>query len=771
MEFPFSLSLFQTQSIEAVKRGENVLVTAHTGSGKSVPFEFAVSWFSQKQEKNKLIYCSPIKALSNQKYYELTKKFPDLRIGILTGDIKVNTDANILIMTTEILHNMLFATSTIPSFSIDVEKDLGCVVFDELHYINDADRGHIWENTIMKLPESVQLIMLSATLADPLSFAEWIMLNKPTRPICIAGSEERAVPLVHYNFLTSTQQLFKILKKDEVLVKKIKDQIDHFSPFCEGKAGFNEFGYNKMNSVLSLFKQHDVRINRQHVLNTVTKILVEKEMFPAICFILSRKQLVLAAKEVTTVLLEDDSKVPYIARRECETLIRKLPNFEEYLSLPEYNEVVSLLEKGIGIHHAGMMPVLREMVELFLSRGFIKLLFATETFALGVNFPIRTVLFTDITKFDGSQNRVFHSHEYTQMAGRAGRRGLDKVGHVIHLNNLFRPVTLIDYKKMIGGKSQTLVSKFKISKSLLLGLINCNNFNFVEFCKKSMIQKDIESDIYGYNIQLKKLQSEFVLRTPIDILKQYISLLEIKNTSGNKKKREAEKQLSKIIEEYPHVLSEITRLKTELEILKIKQDIEYAETFIETTIDRHLKELTETGYTLEEPTTHTIALTARGKNAIQFKEVDGILFSLLFDSMLIHKTEIIDLLKFLSVFTSIVVAEDCKIHKYSKGPLFEFLNKYPETDDMEIQYDIIEYVEEWCKCSSQEECKFLLQKMEREKSIYLGEFVKAMLKLCNICMELEKVCELTNDIELLQSLKTVPLLIMKFVVTNQSLYV
>ena len=181
--------------------------------------------------------------------------------------------------------------------------------------------------------------------------------------------------------------------------------------------------------------------------------------------------------------------------------------------------------------------------------------------------------------------------------------------------------------------------------------------------------------------------------------------------------------------------------------------------------------MTETGYTLEEPTTHTIALTARGKNAIQFKEVDGILFSLLFDSMLIHKTEIIDLLKFLSVFTSIVVAEDCKIHKYSKGPLFEFLNKYPETDDMEIQYDIIEYVEEWCKCSSQEECKFLLQKMEREKSIYLGEFVKAMLKLCNICMELEKVCELTNDIELLQSLKTVPLLIMKFVVTNQSLYV
>ena len=774
MSFPFKLSEFQIQSIEAIKRGENVLVTAHTGSGKSVPFEFAVEWYSQKQERNKLIYCSPIKALSNQKYYEMTKKFPGLRIGILTGDIKVNTDADILIMTTEILHNMLFSPSCANSFEMNIERDLACVVFDELHYINDRDRGHIWENTIIKLPLQVQLIMLSATLNDPMSFADWIMSNKPGIPICVSGTTERTVPLMHYTFLTSSQKLFKSIKKDDVLTKKVTDQIDK-PKILQTKNSFNELEYHKMNSIHSLLREKDVRITRQHTLNTVTEYLKEQELFPAICFLLSRKQLVSAAKEVTTVLLEDDSKVPYIARRECEKMIRKLPNFEEYLSLPEYEEVVRLLEKGIGIHHAGMMPVLREMVEMCLNEGFIKLLFATETFALGVNFPIKTVLFTDITKFDGTQRRILHSHEYTQMAGRAGRRGLDLVGHVIHLNNLFNPLDLTDYRNMMGGKSQTFVSKFKITPLLLLGLVNVGDFQFVDFCKKSMIQSVIERDVINYSEEIKKLSSSSgVFQTPIEILEKYIQLIETKKTSGNKKKREAIKEIDQIVEAYPRIDRELTAfslyMKNRENISIISDEIARANSYIETTVHSHFRMLVERGYLLEEPTTQTTAL---GRVALQFKEVDGMLFSLLYSTRLFDTIDSATLVEFLSCFSSVSVAEDDKRLSAPTGELYAFLEKYKKEDDdeIEIQYDLVDYMREWISAPDQESCKLVLQKMEKDKGIYLGEFDKGMLKICNIAREMEKVCEITDNLPLLSLLKTIPSLLLKFVVNNQSLYV
>lgn len=774
MSFPFQLSEFQVQAIEAIKRGENVLVTAHTGSGKSVPFEFAVEWFSQKQERNKLIYCSPIKALSNQKYYELTKKFPGLRIGILTGDIKVNTDADILIMTTEILHNMLFSPNCANAFEMNIEKDLACVVFDELHYINDRDRGHIWENTIIKLPVKVQLVMLSATLDDPQAFAEWIMSNKPGVPICVSGTNERTVPLMHYTFLTSSQKLFKIIKKDDVLTKKANDQIDK-PKILQTKNSFNELEYHKMNSIHSLLREKDVRITRQHTLNTVTEYLKEHEMFPAICFLLSRKQLVSAAKEVTTVMLEDDSKVPYIARRECEKMIRKLPNFEEYLSLPEYEEVVRLLEKGIGIHHAGMMPVLREMVEMCLNEGFIKLLFATETFALGVNFPIKTVLFTDITKFDGTQRRILHSHEYTQMAGRAGRRGLDLVGHVIHLNNLFKPVDLTDYRNMMGGKSQTFVSKFKITPLLLLGLVNVGDFQFVDFCKKSMIQSVIERDISNYSDQLRKLSSSSgVFQTPTEILEKYVQLIETKNTSGNKKKREAIKEIDQILETYPRIDRELTSfslyMKNRENVKIITDEIASANSYIEKTVQTHFQMLVDRGYLLEEPTTQTTAL---GRVALQFKEVDGMLFSLLYSMRLFDTIDSATLVEFLSCFASVSVAEDDKRLSAPTGELYTFLEKYKKEDDdeIEIQYDLVDYMREWISAPDQESCKLVLQKMEKDKGIYLGEFVKGMLKICNIAREIEKVCEITDNLPLLALLKTIPSLLLKFVVNNQSLYV
>ena len=244
-----------------------------------------------------------------------------------------------------------------------------------------------------------------------------------------------------------------------------------------------------------MFEKNEVRVKRPHVLNQVSKYLVEQEMLPALCYVFSRKQLEKCAFEITTPLLEFDSKVPYTIQRECEQIIRKLPNYQEYLHLPEYVNLVSLLEKGIGIHHAGMMSILREIVEILFARGMIKMLFCTTSVAIGLNLPVKTAIFTDVNKHDGDNLTILQGHEYTQAAGRAGRLGLDKVGHVIHLNNLFRNIESTSYKTMLKGKPQTLTSKFKISFNLLLNLIDIGDNNFINFANKSMIKGDINSQL------------------------------------------------------------------------------------------------------------------------------------------------------------------------------------------------------------------------------------------------------------------------------------
>ena len=476
-KYPFPLSSFQKYALEAIVEGNHILVTAHTGSGKTLPAEFAIEYFVSQGKK--VIYTSPIKALSNQKFHEFGIKYPDISFGILTGDIKTNPEASVLIMTTEILMNTLYMkkqkTETNPNpnlamFEMDFENELACVIFDEVHYINDQDRGKVWEETIMMLPRHVQMVMLSATIDAPEKFASWCETRGDRHSevsekiVYLTTTHERVVPLTHYSFITCTNGIFKTIK-DKTLEAEIKNVTNTLHTIQDAKGKFDEINFLKIKKTLGLFENKNHFVKRQHVLNTVSKHMVDNNMLPAICFVLSRKALEQCAREVSTVLLEDDSKVPYIVQRECEQILRKLPNYQEYLELPEYVNMVSLLEKGIGIHHAGIMPVLREMVELLFSKGYIKLLFATETFAVGINMPTKTVLFTDVNKFDGSGMRMLMSHEYTQMAGRAGRRGIDTVGHVIHLPNLYRDLDMTSFKTMMKGQPQRLTSKFKISLS------------------------------------------------------------------------------------------------------------------------------------------------------------------------------------------------------------------------------------------------------------------------------------------------------------------
>ena len=438
-QYSYPLHDFQKWSIKGIVDGHHILVCAPTGSGKTLPGEFALNYFHSKGKKT--IYTSPIKALSNEKFYNFTHKYPHISVGLITGDIRCNPSADVLIMTTEILLNKLYqikssssVTTSSISFEMDIENELGCVVFDEIHMINDESRGHVWEQCIMMLPKQIQMIGLSATLDDPEKFACWLenrgeATKFSDKEVFLTKKQIRAVPLIHYSFITATNGVNKAIK-DKALQEEVKKAINKPFVIQDENGKFNDVQYQSIKKNLKLFEKHDIRVKRQHVLNKVTEYLVEHEMLPALCYVFSRKQLEKCAEELTTNLLEFDSKVPYTVDRECEQIIRKLPNFEEYLHLPEYVNVVKLLRKGVGIHHAGLMPILREMTELLFARGFIKILFCTETMSVGINLPVKTTIFTDVNKFNGEINRMLYSHEYTQAAGRAGRLGLDNVGHV-----------------------------------------------------------------------------------------------------------------------------------------------------------------------------------------------------------------------------------------------------------------------------------------------------------------------------------------------------
>ena len=232
--FPYDLSDFQKYSIEATVEGHHSLITAHTGSGKSLPAEFAIQFFTAKKEKKKVIYTSPIKALSNQKYYEFVQKYPHISFGIMTGDVKVNPEAEVVIMTTEILMNSLF----IGDSSTD---DLACVIFDEVHYINDAERGRVWEQAILMLPEHVQMVMLSATIDAPEKFAKWCEKPGSNKVVYLSSTNARIVPLVHYGYMVTNEGALKKIK-DKVVQKRLQESTDKLIPLKFESGIFNDGG-------------------------------------------------------------------------------------------------------------------------------------------------------------------------------------------------------------------------------------------------------------------------------------------------------------------------------------------------------------------------------------------------------------------------------------------------------------------------------------------------------------------------------------------------
>jgi len=793
--YSVTLSDFQKHAIHGILHNKHVLITAHTGSGKTLPAEFAIQHFVQNGKK--VIYTSPIKALSNQKFYEFSSKYPNISFGLLTGDIKTNPTADVLIMTTEILMNYLFSMNienkSALDFQMDIEEELGCVVFDEVHYINDPDRGQTWEQTILMLPAHIQMVLLSATIDNPKGFAEWIESRPNSKEVYLASTEHRVVPLTHYGFFATSEMPFKEIK-DKTIQAKIRASTNKLILLKTAKGAFSDSGYYELKGISDLFHKYRFLMKRKFVLNKLTEYLKINEMLPAIIFVFSRKSVEQCALEITTNLLEDDSKVPYTIARECEQIIRKFPNYREYLALPEYVSLVKLLERGIGIHHSGMIAVLREIVEIMISKKYIKLLFATESFAIGLDCPIKTVVFSALRKFDGNSMRNLLPHEYTQMAGRAGRRGIDTVGHVVHCNNLFEIPNLLEYKDILCGKPQKLVSKFKISYPMVLNLLKHGNTNYDEFVDRSMLKKEIVRSIKGSQIMLVDIQNKYdekqdvLIRTPISVCEDYIFMVD--NLSICKKRKEWERKMTNMKDEYKWLLEDVGKLRDKdvlkQSLSKVQEEINYMENYSNIHTSKIVKILCENGFITEEN-----VFTSLGRVSSNLHEIHPLLGSQLFQFLTELQPSVKDVVMIFSVFTDLHLSEDYKrfdvntentivkmaVNKlklwsetYAKLELKEQTYTGIVYDDL-LQYDLIEEMSEWCDCDTEEKCKYFIQTKLLSREISLGDFIKAILKISVITKEFISICEMVGNIEMLFIMKHIEPAICKYVATSQSLYV
>jgi len=834
--FPFPLSPFQKQAIQAIVDGDHALVCAPTGSGKTLPAEFAIRHFTALGKR--VIYCSPIKALSNQKKYEFTKKYGDeISFGLLTGDTKTNPGAQVLIMTTEILMNKLFmietpigapltptgapltpigapltassfaSASSSLTFDIDIDNDLGAVVFDEVHMINSPDRGHVWEKCIMMLPNHVQMVMLSATLDNPQKFANWIKTTG-TKDVVLCQTHKRIVPLTHYVYLTSGEGLFKKVK-DKETQSRARASLGKCLVIQDADGKFSENTYREAGAVLRLLYDNHVFMKRKAVLNELFAHLNTESMLPAIAFVFSRKHVELCAEELTIPLLDENvDPVPYVIRGQCDAFLRRLANWREYSGLPEYEALVRLLERGIGIHHSGMIPVLREIVEFMIAEKRVKVLFATESFAIGLDCPIKTAVFLNLKKHDGGETpRYLLAHEYTQMAGRAGRRGLDTIGNVVHCSNLFDLPPITTYKELLSGTPQRLTSKFKIYYPMVLNVLShmekVTMSDVVGFARSSMLQGEIELENRGLAAEIADLEVKVEakdagfahLRTPREKILEYVGLIERLEYSANKKRKEVEMALRRLREEFQQLEKELgyhTEFVKMTKTLKTKQQqyvsgVDYVwksvEHILNCLVENEIICVEKGVYRLTEP---------KGVIASRVAEIHPVLMANTCE--LFMELSSVELAAAFSLFTDVRVSEDIRIYagfknisdnvllnhminlfNASKEELYMCENRHGiSVPDEDHCYDIVDYVKAWCECEDEGECREVICQIGEEKGVSVGDFSKALLKISTISRELMGMCgAFAGDAEFTRfalRLSKIDELVLKYIVTNQSLY-
>lgn len=430
--FPFTLDEFQNEAISSLNAGRSVVVCAPTGSGKTLVGEYAI--YRALARGKRVFYTTPLKALSNQKLRDFREKFGFEHVGLLTGDANINRDASILVMTTEIFRNMLYGT---PIGQIGISLvDVEAVVLDECHYMNDRQRGTVWEESIIYCPHEIQLVALSATVANSDELTDW--LNQVHGPTDLIYSDFRPVPLeFHFG---NTKGLFPLLNEH-------RTQINPRLLKKKGKRG-------------DTHKSKDGRQEAPSIISVLSQ-LHERDMLPAIYFIFSRRGCDKAVAELGDLWLVNPDEA-YQLRVQIDEFLTRNPEAGR-------SGHIAPLYRGIAAHHAGILPAWKVLVEELFQQGLIKVVFATETLAAGINMPARTTVISTLSKRTDTGHRLLNASEFLQMAGRAGRRGMDERGHVVTLQTPFEGAKEAAY--LATSKPDPLVSQFTPSYGMVLNLL------------------------------------------------------------------------------------------------------------------------------------------------------------------------------------------------------------------------------------------------------------------------------------------------------------
>ena len=436
--FPFELDQFQIDACHALEKGKGVLVAAPTGAGKTIVGEFAVDLVINSG--GKCFYTTPIKALSNQKFTELCAKYGESKIGLLTGDTSINSEAQIVVMTTEVLRNMIYANST-------TINDLKYVVMDEVHYLADKFRGAVWEEILIHLSDAVQVISLSATVSNAEEFGEWLQTVRGETEVIV--SEIRPVPL--YQHVLFGNRLLDLFGENQKLNPEL--------------TRLERDAYRQVRGNWRDKAKGPKQLTRAEIVEKLER----EGLLPAITFIFSRNNCDAAVRQCLAAGLrltnsQERSEIRLVIARNMKNLA------EEDLVVLGYYEWADALERGIAAHHAGLLPAFKVTVEELFQRGLVKAVFATETLALGINMPARTVVLEKLSKWNGEGHVAVSPGEYTQLTGRAGRRGIDIEGNAVILwgNELD--------STSVGGLASTrtypLKSSFKPTYNMSINLIS-----------------------------------------------------------------------------------------------------------------------------------------------------------------------------------------------------------------------------------------------------------------------------------------------------------
>ncbi|WFC95277.1 RNA helicase [Malassezia brasiliensis] len=448
--WPFTLDPFQQTSVYCIERNESVLVSAHTSAGKTIVAEYAIAQALRNGQR--VVYTSPIKALSNQKYREFAAEFGD--VGLMTGDVTINPSASCLVMTTEILRSMLYRGS-------EIMREVAWVIFDEIHYMRDKERGVVWEETIILLPRKVRYVFLSATIPNAMQFAEWIS-KIHSQPCHVVYTDFRPTPLQHYLFPQGGNGIHLVVDEKSVFRE---DNFQKAMGALADARGDDPASAESGKGRKGVTKKGGQQGGPSDIYKIV-KMIMMKHYNPVIVFAFSKRQCEALALQMSKLEFNTDEEKAMVSTV-FNNAIDALS--VEDRALPQIEHILPLLRRGIGIHHGGLLPILKEVIEILFQEGLIKVLFATETFSIGLNMPAKTVVFTAVRKWDGNEFRNLSSGEFIQMSGRAGRRGLDDRGIVIMMfDEKLEPGAA---KTMVKGEADRLDSAFHLGYNMILNLM------------------------------------------------------------------------------------------------------------------------------------------------------------------------------------------------------------------------------------------------------------------------------------------------------------